>query len=818
MTSRYSVFPLLFLILLAIPTMAVARPGWQLVDIAISDPGEREALSRRGLDIWQSDGRTYLVYASPDDRTWLNEQGIAYAKHARPLEDFLPKANDGFLTFAEYEIELSAWETDYPAIASVTEIGRTWENRPLLLLKISDNVGTDEDEPEVLFIALQHAREWLSGMTVHGIVDHMLSNYGTDSRVTNAVDHCQLYVLLVANPDGYVYTHTTDRTWRKNRRDNGDGTFGVDLNRNFDWAWSTASGNTSSGTYRGPSPNSEPETEALIDWIEDHRGGLAACLNYHTYGQLIMYNWAYTSADPPNVEVMAPVAGLLRDEIFAVNGSVFEVGSWAQVLSYAGGGSTNDYLHAALGIPTLTLELAPDGSPGFYVAGTAIDPSVAENIPAALRFLEWVIEVRGDETPAVLSDIVVDPLTDTSVRFLFSTDEPADALIEYGTTPSLGQEYQPHRLRDLNHALELGGLQTGQTYFAKIRVENLAGRMTESEVFSFAISEVPDPVDLDVARVGTNGLLEITPARTPAGEEEFVVHFNRTGTWTEYSIDDDIPIADGEFTRIRLSSRIEPNDSAPSDTYAIRRAGGPRVLVVDGYDRWNSLGVSNGQNHSFSARHGESLAAANVGFDSCSNDAVLAGDPILGDYEAVVWMLGDESTADSTLTPAEQTLVSSYLESGGKLFVTGSEIGWDLDRVASGATQADRDFYNTYLCATYVSDDLGVYSVNGVAGALFDGLTLDFDNGTQGTYDVDYPDELQPINGATAILESAAGNVAAVAKTGTFGSGTETGQVVYIGFPFETIIGENTRDDVMQRVIDYFGINMSEAGDAWILY
>jgi hypothetical protein len=164
----------------------------------------------------------------------------------------------------------------------------------------------------------------------------------------------------------------------------------------------------------------------------------------------------------------------------------------------------------------------------------------------------------------------------------------------------------------------------------------------------------------------------------------------------------------------------------------------------------------------------------------------------------VDWILGEESTQNESFNYSEQESVAAYLAGGGCLFVSGAETGWDLDYKGHAIDQA---FYNDDLRADYVKDDAGVYAVSGVGGTIFAGLSgITFDDGSHGTYDVRYPDCLNASGGSTINLT----------YDGTsYKAGVEyddTGKLVNLGFPFETVYPQASRDSLMSRVLDCFGI------------
>ena len=259
------------------------------------------------------------------------------------------------------------------------------------------------------------------------------------------------------------------------------------------------------------------------------------------------------------------------------------------------------------------------------------------------------------------------------------------------------------------------------------------------------------------------------------------------------------------FTMTAVDDAFPTNESGRSDVYGTRFAPpGQRILIVDGFDRTENSGSWHKPSHNFAFIHGQAIAAAGFGFDTVPNEALLDGTAVLNDYDAVVWILGDESTHDETFSAEEQALVKNYLEAGGNLFVSGSEIAWDLDQdnPSSGSTAADEAFLHSYLKADYVKDDAGIYTVEGLPGSVFDGISFTY--GTQ-PYPEDYPDAIRPVAGGVACLRySGSSLIAGVQYAGSFGQGTVPGKLVYLAFPFETITGQSARETVMSRILHFF--------------
>jgi hypothetical protein len=216
--------------------------------------------------------------------------------------------------------------------------------------------------------------------------------------------------------------------------------------------------------------------------------------------------------------------------------------------------------------------------------------------------------------------------------------------------------------------------------------------------------------------------------------------------------------------------------------------------------------------------HGRAVSAAGYAFDSCQNEHVASGAVVLTDYAVVLWACGQESVNDETFSTVEHNAVTAFRAAGGSLFVSGSEIAWDLDR-AGGPTAADRTFFNNHLKADLASDandDSGSYTLNAAAGGIFAGMAaITFDDGTRGVYPVQTPDVLTPVGGAVTALtySGVASGAAALQYNGTAGGG----RLVYLGLPFESITGSAVRADLMRRALEFLDAPeiLVTAGSLW---
>jgi len=271
----------------------------------------------------------------------------------------------------------------------------------------------------------------------------------------------------------------------------------------------------------------------------------------------------------------------------------------------------------------------------------------------------------------------------------------------------------------------------------------------------------------------------------------------------------------GKTYFFKVSAVNAGGESFASGVVAARiPAGGETVkyLVVDGFDRLDGsamllknegavLGnvrrmvLDKMNNYGYMVEHGNGLASCNLAFDGAQNEAVAGGGVALADYFAIDWFVGEESTADKTLDAAEKQLLKNYLDGGGRLLISGAEIGWDIGRAASG--NADLAFYNNYLKALYVSDGAGTYNFNGTT-ALLNGTTGTFGNGVNGYYNVDFPDVVNTNGGSELVLNysGGTGGGAGVGYKGNF-------RVLYFGFPIEAITDDNVRNNLFCQSASY---------------
>jgi murein tripeptide amidase MpaA len=367
------------------------KPGTATYSVRNTTPDTRTLISRFDVDIYGVDSGTLTFAATPRQAQSLRAAGFKLEQQVQ-LMDF-PPADSMYHNYAEQTAELRKIVADHPSIASLSTIGKSFEGRDLWLLKISDNVGTDEAEPEVLFTCQQHAREHLTPEMCLRIANRYTDGYGSDAAITGVVNSREIWIVTSINPDGSEYDIATGsyRAWRKNRQ--GPGT---DLNRNWGYRWGCcggSSGSTGSETYRGPSAFSAPETQRLRDFTNSRVVGgvqqIKSHIDWHTFSELILWPFGYTTANT------APGLTANEERAFRTLGQQMASSNryTPQQSSdlYITDGSIGDWMWATHKIWSYTFEMYPrtGGTNGFYPPDEVITRETSRNDTSVALFLSY---------------------------------------------------------------------------------------------------------------------------------------------------------------------------------------------------------------------------------------------------------------------------------------------------------------------------------------------------------------------------------------------------------------------------------------------
>lgn len=316
----------------------------------------------------------------PDPRSWAD-----YG-----LETDNPNYRNQYLRFDQIIAQIEAWRAANPRVISRRQIGLSIQGRPLWAYRVGGPQIPGQPEKVVVVTCLTHAREWITGSVGMHLLYMLSELYRPRPNRPPNVPNVTVWFVPVQNPDGYEYSFTNDRMWRKNRRRNNSTSFGVDLNRNYSVAWGGAgsSGNPSSDVYRGTAPFSEPETAAIRDFCASPAvSKLTAFMDIHSYSQLILYPWSYTSNAIPSGDRTRHISlgNAMRTKILEVYGTPFTVQQGSQL--YIASGTSKDWGYGVHGAISYTIELRDTGQYGFLLPENQIAPSQDEFWPAFLEFL-----------------------------------------------------------------------------------------------------------------------------------------------------------------------------------------------------------------------------------------------------------------------------------------------------------------------------------------------------------------------------------------------------------------------------------------------
>ncbi len=411
----------LFILVLIISASLTLAQNFKKVEITLANKSDISLLAEKGIPVenaFISKENKVVLFVSENEYNSILETGLSVNILINDWASYfnsLPKMTEsekaaalletkekygvtgfnygsmaGFLIYQEVIDELDEMRTDYPDL--VTEkfsIGQTLEGREMYVVKISNNADVNEGEPEVFFNSLIHAREPEGMMTVIYYMWYLLENYGTDPEVTYLLNNREIYFLPVFNADGYEYNRTSSPSgggmWRKNRRNNDDGSMGVDLNRNWGYQWGYdndgSSGYGGSETYRGTAPFSEPATDNVRQFVNSHT--FKTVLNYHTYSNLLINPWGYITAKTPDSLIYQEYSS----EMTQYNGY-----TWGgSEIIYNVNGAADDWMYGEQTEKDKIISMTPEvgsSADGFWPPQSRIIPLAEENIFPNL-YITW---------------------------------------------------------------------------------------------------------------------------------------------------------------------------------------------------------------------------------------------------------------------------------------------------------------------------------------------------------------------------------------------------------------------------------------------
>ncbi len=401
----FSLFSCLLIFVIELASAAAPIPVIKdLVNVQIQDRAELNRLRQLASDLDEHYADLLqgfvTIYASDAEQAMLKASGFNFQVVIENLSDFYAQrairerqsrqavttnSMGGFRTLVEIERTLEQLTKTFPNIVSNKfSIGKSYEGREIWAIRLSDHPNVYEPtEPTVWFDALHHAREAMSGESLLLFADWLVNHYGTDPTVTRLIDSRNILLIPCVNPDGYEYNRQQHPNggglWRKNRRDNGNNSYGVDLNRNYGWEWRADSNDPNGEDYQGVAPFSEPETAAIRDLLAQQTPSLS--VSVHSYGNEWMYPWGYTALPTPDDEIFRGYAA----KIVATNGYTTET-AWN--LYGMTRGASDDYHYGTYNSLAFTVEIG-NFEDGFWPSPARIEALFKAVQPGYRMIAQW---------------------------------------------------------------------------------------------------------------------------------------------------------------------------------------------------------------------------------------------------------------------------------------------------------------------------------------------------------------------------------------------------------------------------------------------
>ncbi|KAB5571633.1 hypothetical protein PHYPO_G00227300 [Pangasianodon hypophthalmus] len=336
-------------------------------------------------------------------RAFLGYHEIHYEIMIQDLQDLLdeeqremmklkaqPRSSDDYNyaiyhTLNEINSFIDMLVQENPGFVSKIVIGKSYEGRPLNVLKFS----TGANRPGLWIDTGIHSREWVTQASGTWFAKKIVTDYGRDTELTSILKNYDIFLEIVTNPDGFQFTHTSNRMWRKTRKPNsGSSCIGVDPNRNWDAGFGGpgASSSPCSETYRGPYAHSESEVKAIVDFVKSH-GRIKAFVSIHSYSQMLLYPYGYTSTPCKDNAELHEVAGKAITALKSLYNTQYSYGSIITTIYQASGG-TIDWTYNQGIKYSFTFELRDTGRYGFILPASQILPTAQETWLALMAIMK----------------------------------------------------------------------------------------------------------------------------------------------------------------------------------------------------------------------------------------------------------------------------------------------------------------------------------------------------------------------------------------------------------------------------------------------
>ncbi|NPB03063.1 MAG: hypothetical protein GXO39_01425 [Thermotogae bacterium] len=400
-----------------------------------TSPDKVQKMPLKGVDIvgFSSKGEWTDVAVDERELEFIQSLGIKSEVIIEDVREHSYRVMGSYRTTSQVFSDLVNYASTYPTITKLDTLAITYEGRPIMILRITDNPTADEGEPAVLITGLHHAREWPTVEITMFFIDTLLRGYGTDPEITDFINNLDIYVVPLVNPDGYYYSHDLGNTmWRKNRRYFPEfGSYGVDLNRNYLGSSNTdprgshctpTAGTTnypSDDVYCGPLAFSEAEIAGIRAFVESHPN-IVAAINYHTYSGVVLYPWGYTSSSAPDAFLLYALADSMASQMVTENNNPYSAVQ-APDIGYTATGDSDDWEYGwsifSSGYPMIAFTV--EACEQFQPPTSQLDQIVRENWKGMKALLRNAPSIRSNLVAAVIVEsLAVSDTVDTA----FSAD------------------------------------------------------------------------------------------------------------------------------------------------------------------------------------------------------------------------------------------------------------------------------------------------------------------------------------------------------------------------------------------------------------
>ncbi|XP_024410884.1 carboxypeptidase A1 [Desmodus rotundus] len=394
--------------------------GHQVLRISVANEAqiqkvmELENLEHLQLDFWRGPARP----GSPIDvrvpftriqavKVFLEAHGIKYTTMIKDVQSLLDEEQEQMFAFqaraaSTKTFNFATYHTleeiygfmdmlvaEHPQLVSKLQIGSTYEGRPIYVLKFSTG---GNNRPAIWIDTGIHSREWVTQASGVWFAKKITQDYGQDPALTSILDSMDIFLEIVTNPDGFAFTHSKDRLWRKTRSITaGSSCVGVDPNRNWDSGFGLpgASNNPCSETYHGKFAHSEVEVKSIVDFVKNH-GNIKAFISIHSYSQLLLYPYGYKTEPAPDHAELDELAKSALKALSSLYGTYYEHGSIINAIYRASGG-TIDWTYEQGIKYSFTFELRDTGLYGFLLPASQIIPTAQETWLAIRTIMEHTL-------------------------------------------------------------------------------------------------------------------------------------------------------------------------------------------------------------------------------------------------------------------------------------------------------------------------------------------------------------------------------------------------------------------------------------------